>query len=203
MQLLQKLPTETHITKSGRSNLRSYGIFFCPSCNTEVKKETTIGHRAKCCGKTECRTKAGFGHGFHNTPIYFVWNAMKKRCDNPNDVKYHRYGGRGISYPEKWKSFLGFYEDMGDTFKKGLTIDRKDNDKSYSKSNCEWITKSENSAKDKRKLVKQMDKAGNLVAAHVSIKAVSENSNNEFTRTSVGRAIKQGTPYRGFYWEFA
>jgi hypothetical protein len=30
-------------------------------------------------------------------PEYNSWRAMKERCENPNHVRYHRYGGRAIT----------------------------------------------------------------------------------------------------------
>ncbi len=38
---------------------------------------------------------------------------MKQRCDNPNGRQYTDYGGRGITYCERWKDFENFLEDMG------------------------------------------------------------------------------------------
>lgn len=64
---------------------------------------------------------------------------MKQRCSNPNHQKYYMYGGRGIKYDPKWESFLGFLEDMGER-PKGMTLDRKDSGKDYSKENCRWAT---------------------------------------------------------------
>lgn len=72
---------------------------------------------------------------------------MRQRCgDNPHIQQHHRYGGRGIRVCERWEdSFENFWEDMGPSYRPGLTIDRKDNDKGYSPDNCEWVTRSENS----------------------------------------------------------
>ena len=87
------------------------------------------------------------------TGIYGSWYAIKQRCKNPNNKQFKDYGGRGITYPEKWEGFMGFREDIGATYKKGLIIDRVDVDKSYSKENCRWVTRKE-SSRNKRKHVR-------------------------------------------------
>ena len=75
------------------------------------------------------------------TGIYGSWYAMKQRCGNPNNKQYKDYGGRGIDYPEKWESFIGYKEDMGKTYQKGLIIDRINVNQNYSKENCRWVTR--------------------------------------------------------------
>ena len=86
-----------------------------------------------------------FKHGQVNTKIYKSWESMKRRCLNKKDAFYFYYGGRGIKIEEKWFNFIGFYEDMKDSYFQGATLDRIDNNKNYSKNNCRWVTKSEQS----------------------------------------------------------
>ena len=60
------------------------------------------------------------------------------------------YGGRGISVCDRWNKFENFLEDMG--FKpSGMTIERINNDGDYEPSNCQWLTRSENSLKRNKK----------------------------------------------------
>lgn len=75
--------------------------------------------------------------------LYKKWWDMKTRCKNPNYVEYHRYGGRGITFCDRWNKFDNFKEDMMPSYKLGLTLDRIDNDKNYCPENCQWIPKSE------------------------------------------------------------
>lgn len=73
---------------------------------------------------------------------YSSWRHMKDRCDNPNHVEYHRYGGRGISYTTIWSSYAAFVGDMGER-PTGLMLERIDNERGYYKENCRWATKAE------------------------------------------------------------
>ena len=76
------------------------------------------------------------------TKEWRAWYNMHQRCENPRDISYKNYGGRGLGIIKRWKEFDEFLKDMGPC-PPGLTLDRKDNDKGYTKRNCRWATKAE------------------------------------------------------------
>lgn len=90
-----------------------------------------------------CRPKVST-NGF--TPAYNSWRAMKARCDNPRNERYAAYGGRGISYDPRWKTFEAFLHDMGDP-PPGCVLSRENHDKDYNYENCSWAPQSANSGK--------------------------------------------------------
>lgn len=96
---------------------------------TSVKLNKTLS-----CG---CSRKK---HGDSTTRLYGIWNGMRHRCLDKKHISYHRYGGRGIKVCEEWdKSYENFKEwAINNGYQEELSIDRIDNDKDYSPSNCKW-----------------------------------------------------------------
>lgn len=67
---------------------------------------------------------------------------MRNRCNNPNATQYKWYGGKGIKVCKEWDDYTVFLLDMGER-PEGKTLDRLDNSKNYTKTNCRWATPKE------------------------------------------------------------
>ncbi|KKM19299.1 hypothetical protein LCGC14_1657070 [marine sediment metagenome] len=102
--------------------------------NLKAGKSTSCG----CVNK-----KIHTTHGFNKHPLHARWLSMMYRCENPKFPGYDRYGARGIKVCERWHDIRNFIEDMNDTFRKYLQIERIDNDGDYTPNNCKWGTRSE------------------------------------------------------------
>ena len=87
----------------------------------------------------------GKNHVWSYHPLYRVWEAMMSRCTNPNDSSYEGYGRRGIKVCDEWSDYPARFCKwaMKAGYRKGLTLDRVDNDKGYSPDNCAWVSNSD------------------------------------------------------------
>ena len=114
-----------------------FGLFKCFCGKTfkagiqDVKKLTT-----RSCG---CLIgKQNITHGLTKHRLYGTWSSMTNRCNNKSNHAYNDYGARGITVCDEWLDIKNFINDMYPSYKEGLSIDRINNNKGYSKDNCRW-----------------------------------------------------------------
>lgn len=82
--------------------------------------------------------------GLSKTSEYKIWLGMRRRCSNPKDSAYERYGGRGITVCDEWMtSFKPFYEHIGQRPTPKHSVDRIDNNLGYMPGNVRWATAKE------------------------------------------------------------
>ncbi len=138
----------TVLRRAGTKNTFATWHVWC-ACGVEkvISGHELRGKRAtQSCGcTTQARRLAHvITHGMTGSITYASWIAMRGRCNDPADPTYDRYGGRGIRVCKRWdESFEAFLEDMGERPSKDVSIDRRDVNGNYEKTNCRWATRKE------------------------------------------------------------
>ena len=140
-----------HVTSGG--NIQRKCLFKC-DCGKELEivfssVKNSITKSCGCHSKDLAKKRMqelNFKHGAFSSPEYNCYQSMKKRCLNSNHKSFKHYGGRGITISENWiNSFEQFLNDMGKRPGLNYSIERINNDLGYSKENCKWATKKEQS----------------------------------------------------------
>lgn len=129
------------------SSSPSRWVCLCDCGNRNIVVTYNLHHgKVRSCGcemgKNISAANTIHGHtiGGIKSSAYGRWCAMIHRCTNPSNPQWADYGGRGITVDPRWYKFQNFLADMGEP-PPDLTLDRIDNDKGYSKGNCQWATR--------------------------------------------------------------
>jgi len=143
---------------SGKRDASGRVFWFC-LCDCKNNK-TTRGDSLKSGNTTSCGCYRGeykkIKHGDtrigQRTKLYRIWVSMKNRCYRASSNAYKYYGGKGIAVCDEWRdNYVAFkFWAMLSGYQGGLTIDRIDSAGNYEPNNCQWITRSENTAKSQR-----------------------------------------------------
>ena len=110
---------------------------------------------------------------------------MRNRCDYACSGNYSRYGAVGVTYVSDWKSYDKFLEDVGER-PEGMTLDRIDSSKGYSKENCRWATPSQQQSNRKNCM--------HLTYNGITKTAAEWASDLNLTKGAVWNRIKLGWP---------
>lgn len=146
----------------------------CGSITYQKYSSLKSGVVVSCgCHKRELLVKRNTSHGDHKSPEYKSWENMITRCGNPNTPYYKHYGGRGIKVCRRWKDYSNFLTDMGRKPSVSYELERIDNNKGYSPSNCRWATRKE-----------QM--ANRRITRHITVKGITKTMMEWSLVTGVG-----------------
>jgi hypothetical protein len=100
---------------------------------------------------SESLIKRNTTHGLSSHPLYNVHNNMMARCYNKDNESYPGWGGRGIRVCKAWHNLRTFFDwALSHGWKRGITIDRCDNNKGYYPSNCRFTTYAEQNNNTRR-----------------------------------------------------
>lgn len=160
---------------------------------TRVRGGDLRAGRVSSCGclKSEMlRASARHGHSRRNgcSRAYRAWCSMKSRCSASKKSHRARYFERGVSFCKRWEKFENFLADMGEP-EDGMTLDRVNNSRGYSKNNCRWASQSQQVRNRERTLKVRV--GGVLVPLAEAAEACGKKYGTVYMRIYRGMPVKE------------
>ncbi len=121
------------------------------SCGVEknvAQQELMQGDSTSCgCVRKEQVAARNSTHGGAGTYTWGKWRGMLRRIKDTDKDRNKCY--KGVTVQEEWKDYSNFLADLGEC-PQGYSLERKDNNKGYSKDNCKWVPLAEQAANTSR-----------------------------------------------------
>lgn len=169
------------ISKTGKVRSVVFQVFQC-DCGTidaMLPHQVLSGDTISCgCHKRTLIGERSTTHGLTHHPLFQIWRGIKKRCHCPSNPGFKNYGARGIFVCDEWlHSFESFFAWANPRYSHGLQIDRINNNREYSPSNCRFVTCQVN---------QRNRRSNHLVTAWNETKTIIEWSEDSRCKVSVG-----------------
>lgn len=144
LKVLEK--DEPHYTSGGYKKTKWICRCDCGKIVSVVGASLLNGTTKSCgCLREENRKRNKGYH--HRERLYVLWQGIRQRCNNPNNISYKWYGAKGIKVCEEWENdYIAFRKwaiesGYDETLPRGTqTIERLDVGKDYCPENCTWKT---------------------------------------------------------------
>lgn len=130
----------------------------CSCGNTVIVGSQNLrnGHAKSCgCLKKDLFIERITKHGCAANLLYRnLYLNMVGRCINPNNVSYKNYGAKGITVYQRWLNDPTFFVKWAllNGYAEGMQLHRKDKNRGYYPSNCEFIDRKEHIRKHRGSL---------------------------------------------------
>ena len=117
--------------------------------SVDVLSNSLLTGNTKSCGcyQRQRAAEAQWKHGeaVRSAPtarLYNIWTNMRVRCNCNTYRDYADYGGRGITVCQEWNESYDAFKSwaLANGYSDDKTLDRRNNDLSYTPENCRWAT---------------------------------------------------------------